>query len=433
MTHPQRASQNRQPPVCSDILGHINDGHINDVRIALTARLRAVSDTSPRISDNWPNVATSRAAGTRAASSHQRNRLDSPRSRLRCGFSSGLVWLLLFSISAGNAVRGDDFSRESHFFKQLSTPMTSVLDGKPFRSGLERIATHTGLNLWLDRLVDPSVLIEVGPLGPTAFAAIEKLAASKDCVVMPVSGVVLVGRENWVQQTAAAILAISVARRGGSIDLSWNDLTTPEEALQAVTKGASGSVRGQPTLPHDLWPAVTWHNIDRQVAIALIFAQFDSLAEDQASPVDLSQTFTRRYSQGVVTLPQLRQAMRASDPASQVRVSGDWIVAKGTIAAHRTATITMLHMTGDATGVDPDADTFNLKKMTTSAENALQQLAQTAGKTCIIEPAAAEACKTIISIEGSDVTIRQLIDMAAEQAGVLATWKNDSIEVTLAR
>jgi hypothetical protein len=235
-----------------------------------------------------------------------------------------------------------------------------------------------------------------------------------------------------VEQTSAAILAIPAARRGGSIDVSWNDLTTPQEALRAVTEGASGSARGQPTLPHDLWPAVTWNNLDRQVAIALVLAQFESTFEDRDGQNDPPQTFTRRYSQDAVSLPPIRQAMRAADPASQVRASGDWIVAKGTIAAHWAATITMLHQAAESTGADPDADTFHLKKLSTSAENAFQQLAQAARKTCIIKPEAAQACKTIISIEGRDVTIRQLIDIAAEQAGVVATWKTDSIEISLA-
>ncbi len=323
------------------------------------------------------------------------NHLELIRILPRRSFSHGLICLMLWFVGAGSLAWGDDFSSDTRFFKLLTAPMTSVLDGKPFRSGLERIASQTGLNLWLDRQVDPSVLIELGPVGPTVFAAIEKLAESQDCAVMPVAGVVLVGRENWVQQTAAAILSIPPASRGGLINVSWNDLTTPEEALESVTgDGVASGVSGrQNALPHDLWPAVQWQGIERAVAIALIFAQFDSRADDGKSQLDPTQSFTRRYSQGIVTLPVIRQVMRAADPSSQVRVAGDWIVARGTIAAHRSATIAMLDQAGDSAGPDPDADTFQLKKMTTSAENALKQLAQMARKTCIIKAEAVEACQ----------------------------------------
>jgi hypothetical protein len=67
----------------------------------------------------------------------------------------------------------------------------------------------------------------------------------------------------------------------------------------------------------------------------------------------------------------------------------------------------------------------------TSAENAFRQLAQTAGKTCVIEPAAEKACKELITLEGQDVTLRQLIDLVSGQAGVTARWQGDKIVISI--
>lgn len=346
-------------------------------------------------------------------------------------FETGLVGLILWSIAAGDPAFADDFSRDTRFFKQLTTPMNSILDGRSFRSGLEKIAAQVGLNLWIDRHVDPDLLIQTGPIGPTVYAAIDDLAKSQGCTVMPVANVVLVGREIWVQRTASTLIAIPESTRRGSINVSWQDLTTPSEALQKVNASGTNdrNPKSESDLPHDLWPAVSWQNISRSVAVALILAQFDpGSTPGESSPAD-SAVLTRRYSQNAIDQTRLLKSMATADPSSRVRASGPWLIANGDFAAHHSAVDTILRQTANSSGPDPDRDTFTLKKMTTSAENALRQLAQTAGKTCVIEERARAACQKMISIEGRDVTLRQLIDRVARQAGVVASWQGDQIMI----
>ncbi len=79
---------------------------------------------------------------------------------------------------------------------------------------------------------------------------------------------------------------------------------------------------------------------------------------------------------------------------------------------------------------NPSKDTFTLKKMSTTAENALIQFAQAAGRTCLIEADAVAACKQIVSIEGQDITLEQLIAMVAKQVGVEVRWHDDRIVVS---
>jgi hypothetical protein len=325
-------------------------------------------------------------------------------------------------------VRADDVDLDSRFFRQLSAPMTSVMDGNPFRAGLTRVAEQAHLNLWLDRNVDPSLPIDAGPLGPTVFGGLEKLAASQKCVILPLANVVLVGRESWVERTAAAILRIPEKRRGAKVDISWDALSTPEEAL-AVTLG--GTRRDLPPLPHDLWPAVHWREVDREVAIQLVLAQFDA----PTTPAILSGAairVTRRYPQKAISLEKLRDWMQTADATSEIRSSGDWLVAEGNVAAHRIALSQLLGQeSGNVTRVDPDRATFSLKKMTTSAENALNQLARAAGRTCVIAPDAGEACRSMVSLEGQDTTLRELVDLVASQAGVMAVWEDETLRIQL--
>lgn len=347
-----------------------------------------------------------------------------------CGRFPLLITIFLVgSLTIGSAtVHSDDFSRESELVRRLEAPMTSLLDGKPFRDALQSLASEAGISVWLDRSVDPSALVDAGPVGPIVFSAIEKLADSRDCYVMAIEEVLLVGRESWIDQTSAAILSIPDSRLDDRIDVSWPELTTPQEALGQVAVDRNV---GQIQLPHDHWPAVEWQQIERQVAIILILSQFADVGDRTLSTQGRPRRVTRRYASGSVPADVLTRALKAADASAQVRVSTRWVVAEASISAHREATCLLLREAGKGSHPDPDRDTFTLKKMTTSAENAFRQLAKTAGKTCVIEADAAEACERLITLEGQDVTLRQLVELVAGQTGLTARWQGDNIVISL--
>ena len=168
---------------------------------------------------------------------------------------------------------GDDFSEASPIYGKLATPMNSVFDGKSFRSAVTGIAEQVGLNLWLDRHVDPTSVVEVGPSGPNVYGAIERIAASRDCVLMPVGNVLLVGRPEWVAAATAAVMTIPDASSADArVKVAWEDLTTPSTAL---ARAAGKATNVSPELPHDLWPKTTWTDVNPAVAVALVLAQFD--------------------------------------------------------------------------------------------------------------------------------------------------------------
>lgn len=379
----------------------------------------------PRLTANSDLCAATAADGLSA------NRLKRLLLGLPLGTFLGILlgWLVGWIVAIGNA-HGDDFGKHDRLFRQLTAPMTSVVDGRSFRNGLESISGQAGLNLHLDRQVDPSVLIDTGPVGPTVYAAISQLAASQDCVVLPLVDVVLVGREAWVDRTATSLLSIPKAKLGDVIDVTWPDLTTPQQALRLA---AGDSVGTLPSLPHDLWPAVQWQRVDRRVAVALVLSQFDEPRASNGESPQASETFSRRYSLDGADSSAIRTRMLGVDPSSQLRVSGDWMVTKGTAKSHRAAIAAMLEAAGNVAGPDPDRDRFTLKKMTTTAENAFLQLAQAAHRRCVIESNAAEACKSIVSIEGRELSLRQLIDLVAKQVGVTVHWQETTIVISSAR
>ncbi len=331
------------------------------------------------------------------------------------------------------AARADDFSQRDRFYALLASPMTSIVDGKPFRDGVLGIANQTKLNVWIDRRVDPTSPVFAGPVGPTVFAAIGKLAAKRDCVLMPVANVLLVGRKEWVDQTASSILSLKIKGNPELSDIVWDDLTTPAEAIALA---ADVDVEIEPPLPHDLWPATRWKQVDRRVAVTLVLAQFDrvpqsttSLHRLQSAPATNTGNVSRRYSFGKAN-SIIRDAMQEQNRKSRFRTQDGWLEATGSIAAHRAAVTQWFDQMAKVAAPDPNKDTFTLGKTNATAEVLLNKFAQTAGRACQIDADAAAACKQIVAIEGEDITLEQLVAKVAEQVGVDVEWRDDRILVS---
>lgn len=329
-------------------------------------------------------------------------------------------------------VYGDDYSPTATLTVALSKPMTSIVDGQSFRAGLGRIANQARVNLCLDRRVDPSRQIEAGPLGPTVFAALQKLADSHDCVLVPVDNVVLVGRADWVDRTLATLLSLKSSSRSSRTLVQWGDLTTPTDALRAT----GGSPKGFDRLPHDLWPQTKWTAIDPRVAVALVLAQFDVRPQFAANGIDFTATkietqptkAVRHYFPGGRT-DEIAGLIGKYDQQQKTVKVGNRLRITASPTAHRQLVSALLQSNQPA-GPDPDKDTFTVRKSIAPAANVLQQLAASAGKKCVIDTSAEQACQAMVTVEGVNVTLKQLVSAIAQQAGVKVEWTSDAIVVT---
>ena len=346
-----------------------------------------------------------------------------------------LAATLIAVLSAASLSRADDLSEASPIYGKLASPMNSVFDGKSFRSAIAGIAGQVDLNVWLDRRVDPTTPIKAAASGATVYGAIEQIAGSRDCVLMPVGNVLLVGRRDWVAKLTATMLNPASTKNQASskiIDVNWDDLTTPTAALKRVLGNKSEMAQA---LPHDLWPKTSWTQINQNVAVALILAQFDlqfdpSLFPQRlvTSPLPPSDSFSRRYSSTLARA--VRPTITSVDADSSVRLSGQWLQAKANFNAHLSATQAIFAALKPKLP-DPDKDTFTLKQMRTSAGNALQQLCRVAGRRCEIADNARQACEITVTVQGKDATLRELIELVATQAGVKATWGDGVISISL--
>ncbi|MGB7329007.1 MAG: hypothetical protein WBD31_29270 [Rubripirellula sp.] len=370
--------------------------------------------------------------------------------------ASGMLSCPASFAAGGEPYRASELSLRDPSAARLAAPMQGIVDGLKRRDALLRLAAGADVNLWVCRSVDPSVTVKTGPVGPTTFAAIQQIAAAANCQVQYLAGVVIIGPEDWVDTVTIELVQSAMKSSKRSLDLAdieWPRLATPTEALAATMSSDTSPKRpasssSDNTLPHDLWPAVQWKQIDRSVAETLVRHQFNSKPEPTGTnretrsrqpKSETSQPFRRRYESP--DLASIRCAVMASDPAARVRPADGGLEVHASATAHRKATQAMLNAVpvakakgrpANQPAATPQTDEprFSLKS-TTSARNALTQLCQAANRTCVIDADAAAKCEQIITIEAVDQTLRALIDMVAEMAGVTATWDDKQIAFRL--
>ncbi|MGB7346162.1 MAG: hypothetical protein WBD20_18230 [Pirellulaceae bacterium] len=318
-------------------------------------------------------------------------------------------------------VRGDDLVSGGRFYKQLATPMTLVIDGKPFRETLEQVAAQGRVNVWLDRHVDPSAVIAAGQLGPNVFGALQTVAQQNNCVIMPVANVVLVGRGDWVDAAAAAIIPVSNSLPREDFD--WEQLTTPREVLASVMKTSPEKTLA---LPHDLWPAVKLQGVQSPVVLNLILSQFgrrlDSTTEPNLKrtlPLSSKDKVTRRYTQDDL----FRAALKTLDDPPALRPGNGAVALTMTASEHRELTAAIFASAGNkAPKRDLDKGGLELKIDDAPAIAVLGQLAGVAQMKCIVVLAADADSKKFISLDVKDKSLRELIELVAEQAALKVQW-----------
>lgn len=348
---------------------------------------------------------------------------------------SGTAILPVVLMVLSTTIQADEFSPESPLSRQLLAPMTSVIDGKPFREALEHVAENAQVNLCVDRRVDPTSPVSPGVLGPDVYSSIKQIAQQHDCVVMPVANVVLVGRAEWVDATATSLMMLTPSGDTPAATVSWPMLTTPAEALRHAAGNASVDI----DLPHDLWPSMRWKGVDRRVATALVLAQFDLRVGGEtfagqtpltSVPVEPIQQCTRCYQAGKHSVV-LRQTIKQADRGNAFRPAQKSIDVLATATAHRLATDALLAAFALPKAAQPNEDKrqFSLE-LKAPAGDAIRKFAATANLVCVIDKTADAACRSIVTLHAKDKTLRELIELVAEQADLTATWHDNKVVIS---
>ncbi|TWU43068.1 hypothetical protein Q31b_21050 [Novipirellula aureliae] len=321
-------------------------------------------------------------------------------------------------------------------FAKLSQRSVNVFDGNPFGEALDELAEQANVAIWIDRKIDHSATISAGQVGPTVYLSMQQIAEIRDCVIMPVRDILLVGRPEWVEETA-----VSLARLPNDsldpINVSWSNATTPSEIVESILDEAK--LRAEAIdLPHDLWAANEWASVDPAVALTLVLAQFDLRLVAATFPKRMkveSATARERYAVKYEVTPERTKflaAVRQRDRASQVQTQGQTMVVSASAAAHRAGTnqffIEQSKMASSPTDLDTENLALNL--LNTPANQVFEKLAGAAERTCVIQDSAEEACKTLVSFEAKKSSFRKLVAEVARLAEVTAEWTDQSLIIS---
>ncbi len=359
--------------------------------------------------------------------------------------------LVLASATSG---RADGLDVRDDFVQRLREPHSGRLDGQSLRIAIELISEIPGqpdrhLNVWLDRKVDPDAPVSPGPLGPTRYRSLEKVADSAGCVVLPIERCVLIGRAEWVAQTGRDLLqnkaAIKLQNPAsnvaiGPIDVRWPALSTPTEAMRSIRHAIGPSVnRGaafpsdSAALPHDLWPATRLDQVSPVTAMTLVAAQFKDPSVDNPEG-EVEKRLTLRYR--FAGLSEELKVLRKSHPSIKVTPGrGETTLAAG-LAAHRLLCSALLSSAGSSAAAttgqpagppassDPlvqlrnDRRTFSLKVENQKAGAVLHQLFSSAGVTSAFDPAANPSLVKLVSFEAKDMTLWELVHLITDQSSL---------------
>ncbi|MGV3485846.1 MAG: hypothetical protein ACO1RT_15620 [Planctomycetaceae bacterium] len=378
--------------------------------------------------------------------SHQHSRPSLIAAKSARKQQLGPFFYLFFAVLWGNATLTgpaavaissavDDAPRvavQPELATKLTADFRTAFNDKPLRDALESIAHSRQINYWLDREVDPTTLVTTGAEARTAFQAIEALARSAGIEVTAIDNVVLIGRSEWLERTAAA--AIRVPRSPTVSQIAWPALTTPSQAAKACLD------RDLPPLPHDLWPAVTWSHISASLAHLLVAAQFDMMPSSTAAPsyVPLKSSverFAALYPSGPHATA-MRSAVSQADPRATVRNSGtakgseSQLLINGSIHAHLAAIdVWLAHIASPAKAADIDQLRFTLRLENTAAIKVFRQLAATAGRQLAIHPEAADRLEGLVSFTANDQSLRELSNHLAEIAKVSIDWTDTTLTI----
>ncbi len=311
---------------------------------------------------------------------------------------------------------------------RLTSDFRSATDHKPLRETLFSIASAAQINVWLDRRVDPTQPVSLGAQTATPYEAIRKAADESGLAAAAVDNVVIVGRPAWVQSLVGVILNAPPSDKLN--ELSWPEPSTPQSIIAQIASSSSYA------LPHDLWPAMHWKQLEQTIALRLICAQFDRLPSgdlQSLEPLVAPEKVKSGYPLSLRTTFQ--QVLSRTDAKAMLLRDGEQLQIEASPAAHMKAIdawIVKVRKSKPQNNkpLDIDRTRFTLKIENAPAEQVLMQLAARCNRQLVFDEGARERCLKLVTFEATDKSLRAICDILAEIVDVTLAWTDQTLTVT---
>ncbi|KLU02764.1 putative transmembrane protein [Rhodopirellula islandica] len=363
------------------------------------------------------------------------------------------------------------------------TVITVTLDGQSADEAIDQIVAQVSSGSpgrpwtwWRDGEVDPGKIVSLNLAGGSAAQAVTQLTRPLGWEAFPIPGILLVGRPEWIDRTLGNLVS---SAKPQVIDLEWPRGTASETALGSVLHVAAGRQanggaetggekqdQGLGWLPHDVWPAGKFQQVDPWHVASLALAEFrmsarpgtplqrlrskDGVLPEAVRVIGDDQS-NWRDTRFLMVYPlesngadesseaELRRAVRAVDAMASFRSGRDPKTRKKMLrihthpAGHRAALATQWAAApapAQVAAAGRDA-TYDLKLLNKPAREVLLQFAGAAAKKLVVDDEASLRSQTLVSLDATKQTLEQLAQSIATQASLKVEWGETVVRVSL--
>ena len=306
--------------------------------------------------------------------------------------------------------------------------------GDPLREALASLARSHRVAVFLDRRVDPSRHLRLTVRRASLEQTLEQIANSVGLGVAVLDDVVYLG-----PPATTNVLPALVQRRGSERALAarfaWPELTTPQTLIESLAReaGLQWPAAERAKVPHDLWPAVDLPRQSWRQRLTVVLGGFGltyriANGQLQLTAIPSAANYTRAYRVTGAKARQLRAALAQQHPQARVTLGSGQARITGSAEVHRAASRLIAAAAGGrAPGEAQTLLTFRVKNQ--SVQAVLQKLAADLNLTLQVTPSAQESLKTLVSLEVRDATLKELIDVIGQKAGVRAELRGTTVVV----
>lgn len=201
---------------------------------------------------------------------------------------------------AAVAVSGAEPARkpltEAAFHRAITEPLTARFDDIELGALLKTLGEERQIAFLLDRRIDPTRHVSWRTGGEPLLDAVDDRLSAEHASARAVGSTVFIGPEESLKKLRTVIaLRKQELDRGGKPALkqqfqllrgnsiSWNEATTPKEALDEVSARWKIRINKSDDVPYDLWPAGRLYDVNFIEALSVFLIQYERTFEWNAA------------------------------------------------------------------------------------------------------------------------------------------------------
>ncbi len=353
-------------------------------------------------------------------------------------FEAAILKLVLFCITC--FATGHTLADESTF-TNLLRENTIAWSGQPLKAGLDKLATNFDVPIWLDRRVDPSMLVDVS-VSASRYDILRQIADKARLQMVVIPGLVIMARSQDADRIASTVLlAREMAKTdvmGKKLlvrrDFQWEEVSTPQEITRDIAELWKVELEFG-WIPHDLWAARQWHAMDAVTLLALLGTSFDRMPQFRSGklqwielPDRIAISTSYRVTKDVVAVKS--QVMEQDKYAKWELDAMKTLILEATAKGHEVISLYQAKRSSQPPNASTTAKQhrYSLKVRAQPVRRVIEQIAN-AEKWNLQWQAATERGEQLVSFDATDQTALELIQRACQQAGLEAALQENQLMI----